>query len=68
MTGRPEVAGVTWQKSSRSNDENACVEVAALPGGSRAVRDSKHPHGPVLIFTAAEWAAFLSGVHDGEFE
>ncbi|MEJ2579462.1 MAG: Scr1 family TA system antitoxin-like transcriptional regulator [Kineosporiaceae bacterium] len=35
--------------------------------GEVLVRDSKHPDGPVLHFTRTEWAAFLGGVHDGEF-
>jgi hypothetical protein len=33
----------------------------------RAVRDSKNPTGPALIFTAAEWSAFTAGVRSGEF-
>ena len=33
-----------------------------------AVRDSKNPTGPALIFTAAEWDAFVSGAKDGEFD
>lgn len=45
-----------------------CVEVADLPDGGRAVRDSKDPTGPALIFTPAEWAAFTAGVRDGEFD
>jgi hypothetical protein len=32
------------------------------------VRDSKDPHGPVLTFTAKEWAAFVGGTKDGEFD
>jgi hypothetical protein len=32
------------------------------------VRDSKHPDGPVLTFTAAEWAAWLDGARKGEFD
>jgi hypothetical protein len=45
-----------------------CVEIAALPGGGVAVRDSKDPEGPILRFTAGEWAAFVEGVAAGEFE
>lgn len=58
----------TWRKSSFSNSQAACVEVADLDGGGRAVRDSKNPHGPALMFTATEWAAFTTGVRDGEFD
>jgi hypothetical protein len=44
------------------------VEVADLPGGACAVRDSKQPTGPVLTFTATEWAAFTAGVRAGDFD
>src|SRR6266498_5247303 len=35
-----------WRKSSYSSNEGECVEVASLPDGARAVRDSKDPNGP----------------------
>jgi hypothetical protein len=56
-----------WVKSSLSFANGDCVQVARLPDGRVAVRDSKDPGGPVLRFTPAEWAAFLGGVHNGEF-
>ena len=60
---------LVWRKSARSNSSGGnCVEVAPLPDGGMAVRDSKDPDGPVLTFTAAEWAAFIGGVKDGEFD
>jgi hypothetical protein len=62
----PELAGAAWRKSSRSNGQGQCVEVADL-GNAVAVRDSKDPHGPALIFTPGEWAAFLQGAKAGEF-
>lgn len=58
----------SWVKSTYSGNDNACVEVAELDNGGRAVRDSKDPNGPVLRFTPAEWAAFTAGVRDGEFD
>lgn len=51
-----------WRKSSHSNPSGNCVETARLPSGRVAVRDSKRPGGPILIFTRAEWAAFLGGL------
>lgn len=57
-----DLSDVRWKKSSRSGAGNNCVEVADLPDGGRAVRDSKNPTGPVLMFTPAEWVAFTAGV------
>lgn len=65
MTRDPTPA--LWRKSTRSNSQAACVEVANLDG-HRAVRDSKNPTGPALVFTAAEWSAFTAGIRSGEFE
>lgn len=58
---------LVWVKSSRSGNNNNCVEVAELSSGGRAVRDSKDPDGPRLTFTAPEWSAFISGASNGEF-
>jgi len=59
----------TWRKSSFSGGSSQeCVEVAALVNGSVAVRDSKDPSGPVLLFSQGEWIAFVQGVRAGEFE
>jgi hypothetical protein len=62
----PSGAGLAWRKSSRSG-ASGCVEVAPLPDGGIAVRDSKDPNSPVLRYTAAEWTAFVQGVAGGEF-
>ena len=51
-----------WRKSSYSGQGNTCVEVAALPGGGRAVRDSMDPQGPVLWFTSTAWREFIKKV------
>ena len=64
----PALADVTWQKSQHSNPNGACVEVAILPDGEIAVRNSRFPGGPALVYTRAEIAAFLAGAKDGEFD
>lgn len=64
-----ELLSVTWQKSRRSNPNGNCVEIAALPdGGGVAVRNSRDPDGPALIYTSDEIAAFVLGVGDGDFD
>jgi hypothetical protein len=58
-----------WRKSSYSGGSGGnCVEVARNRPGIVAVRDSKDPHGPKLIFTPAEWEAFTVGVREGTFD
>jgi hypothetical protein len=57
-----------WVKSSYSGPTGGnCVEVAFLADGDVAMRNSRDPDGPALIFTRAEWHAFLGGACDGEF-
>ncbi len=63
-----ELQGAVWQKSRHSNSQGTCVELAALPGGDVAVRNSRFPDGPALIYTRAEIEALLLGVKDGEFD
>jgi hypothetical protein len=57
-----------WRKSRASNPSGNCVELAALEGGAIAVRNSRFPDGPALVYTRAEVAAFLAGVKNGEFD
>jgi hypothetical protein len=57
-----------WVKSSLSFSNGNCVEVAELPGGLVAVRNSRDPEGAVLTFTQGEWEAFLGGARLGEFD
>jgi len=63
-----ELGEVSWQKSGHSNPNGECVELAALPTGEIAMRNSRFPVGPVLLYTQAEITAFLAGAKDGEFD
>ncbi|QGK69322.1 DUF397 domain-containing protein [Allosaccharopolyspora coralli] len=58
----------SWRKSARSGALGNCVEVSALDGGDVAVRNSRFPDGPALLYTRAEMAAFVAGAKDGEFD
>ncbi|WP_316521216.1 DUF397 domain-containing protein [Kitasatospora brasiliensis] len=56
-----------WVKSSASSPNGQCVEIAPVQG-EVAVRNSRNPGGPALLFTKPEWAAHLAGVKAGEYD
>jgi Domain of unknown function (DUF397) len=62
-----DLTTAVWRKSSYSSNNGDCVEVARNLPGIVAVRDSKNPAGPALVFTADEWRAFTSAARAGEF-
>jgi hypothetical protein len=66
MTGA-HLSNLSWRKSRRSGALGNCVELAPLADGVIAVRDSRQPHGPVLVYSRAKLATFLAGAKDGEF-
>uniref|UniRef100_UPI003F49A2A6 DUF397 domain-containing protein n=1 Tax=Streptomyces chartreusis TaxID=1969 RepID=UPI003F49A2A6 len=63
-----EIVGVTWLKAKASVGAGECVEVAGLPDGGVAFRNSRDPEGPALVFTRAEVRAFLQGAKGSEFD
>lgn len=62
-----ETSRAVWI-TSRSCNNSACVQVAYLPGGMVALRDSKNPAKQPHVFDSAEWAAFVTGVKAGDFD
>jgi len=62
-----DLSGLHWFKSSASAVGN-CVEVAHVPGGGVAVRDSKDRSKAPHVYTRSEWEAFLAGARNGEFD
>jgi hypothetical protein len=66
-----ELAHVAWRISTRSgNGGGNCVEAGPVLDGSGrvAVRHSKNPDGQVIVYSHAEWQAFIAGAKDGEFD
>jgi Domain of unknown function (DUF397) len=63
-----DLATATWRTSSFSNGGGGnCVEVARLPTGLVAVRDTKDRSRSAQVHTSAAWSAFLVSVKAGEF-
>lgn len=59
------LAAAAWRKSSYSNTSGGnCIEIADNHPALVPVRDSKHPHGPALVFPADAWASFVGAVKD----
>jgi len=64
-----DLPGAVWVKSTLSGPTGGnCVEVAFLPQGDVALRNSRHPDGAALVFTRPEWDAFIGGARGGEFD
>src|ERR1022692_1493535 len=62
-----ERISLTWRKAQLSTNNGSCVEIASVVG-KIALRDSKDTSGPILVYTPAEWNAFLDGAKKGEFD
>jgi hypothetical protein len=64
-----DIGRVAWRKSSFSSYNGSCFEVSRLSPDRIGVRDTKdNGTGPVLVFTSAEWSAFIAGAKSGQFD
>ena len=63
-----QLISAAWRKSKVSNTSGSCIEVAELTDGAIAVRNSRPPAGPALIYTQAGIRAFLTGLKNGDFD
>lgn len=62
-----DIEALPWKTSTRTGANGNCVEVA-LTDDAIYVRDTKDRSVPPFKYTRAEWAAFIGGVKDGEFD
>lgn len=67
MLSDVERSNLTWLKAQSSTINGQCVEIASI-ADKVAMRDSKDPDGPILVYTSAEFSAFLEGARNGEFD
>jgi Domain of unknown function (DUF397) len=67
INGMPatDLGDVTWCKGRRSNSSGNCVQMAELQDGQVAVRDSKDPDGPALIFPRQDVGKLIGDLKDG---
>lgn len=72
-----DLSNAQWRKSTFSNNGGDCVELAEVsaPGHSKArnghviaMRDSKNPEGPALVYSRSEIRALVLGAKAGEFD
>ena len=63
-----DLEGAVWRKSRRSNSQGACVEMSRIDGETIAVRNSRDPEGPALVYSRDAIATLISSLRNGEFD
>jgi hypothetical protein len=63
----PQRAG-PWRKSTYSNQDSACVEIAPTSGGGALVRDTKHRQAGYLTIQPDDWRAMLAAAKAGRLD
>lgn len=62
------ITEAAWVKASASGPTEDCIEVTGLTDGGVAMRNSRDPEGPALVYTRSEFDAFVLGARAGEFD
>ena len=62
MMGRTNRGACPWRTSSYSTGGNQCVEVAVMPDGQVAVRDTRDRESGIQLFSAAAWITFVAAL------
>jgi hypothetical protein len=65
--GNFDLSRAVWQRAEGGEPDEGAVEIAFVDD-LIGMRNSAEPDGPVLVFTQAEWDAFVAGAQDGEFD
>lgn len=68
VRGQLDLSNAQWRHGSQTDDPSAGQLEIAFVDGYIAMRNSADPDGTVLVFTPAEWDAFVLGAKDGEFD
>ncbi len=63
-----ELPALSWVKAQASSPQGNCVEMAQLADKRIALRNSRFPEGPCLIYTPAEISALITGAREGDFD
>ncbi|HYZ56381.1 MAG TPA: DUF397 domain-containing protein [Streptosporangiaceae bacterium] len=63
-----DLDGAAWRKSQRSNSQGACVEMARIDAETIAMRNSRDPQGPALIYRREAIATLIDSLKDGDFD
>lgn len=63
-----DLTAARWYKSPASSPQGNCVELAGLPGEQIAMRNSRHPDGPALVFTKDEMRDLIDTLKSGALD
>ncbi|HZE39309.1 MAG TPA: DUF397 domain-containing protein [Stackebrandtia sp.] len=68
LKGEFDTATAQWQRTSNLDGTPGRLEIGFADNDLVALRYADEPDGTILIYTPAEWDAFVAGVKDGEFD